>query len=198
MGKKKNQSKTSRIFTTIGDIGSLFVALLYIVYVAALLLLNIGTLWLNYCMLGLTVIYVVFFILKIFLLNEIITRKKSFRIMRFTLRYSKWGMKLINATFVAFSIANIGLSQHSVVSLVGIVIVGFSFMISILWDISWWVISRKLRDLKTEWDQLSLKEKNQKIEFIIGSFVQSIDNVTGLELSQSAGKLIEGVKEKSN
>jgi len=201
MAKKTN--KAVRVFDTIADIGSLMMALLYILYVALLLIFELGTLWLNYAMLGITIAYIVFFLTKIFLLNRILRKKGVIKTTRLALKYSKWGMKVINATFVALSIASTQLSDSSdVISMMGIFLVGFSFLISVLWDIAWHVVQRKVRELKSDWDSLSRAEKNKRIELIIDSFVTSVDHITGVDitksLAQNAGRLADERKEEES
>ena len=198
----RKRNKASEFFTTVSDIGSLFMAAIYFLYVALLLIFKIGTTWLNYTMLFITIIYLLFFILKIALLNRIVKEKRAFRITKITLKYTKWGMKLINALFVAISIANVQVSGSggNVIAFIGILVVGFSFVISILWDTGWWLARRKLYEIRTGWDLLTERQKKSRIELVIGSIIRSLDSVTGLELSQSAeafiNKQIESPKKK--
>jgi hypothetical protein len=186
-------NRAGRIFDTIADICSLFMALLYISYVALLLIFDIGTKWLNYTMLAITVAYIVFFTIKIFTLNRILSNKKINRGTRMALKYSKWSMKLINAVFVILSIATSQYAGNNIIAVVGIFIVGFSFLISILWDIAWFVIRTKLRELKTGWDDLSAKEKNKRIELVINTLVKSIDEFAGLDITKSVAKSAERI-----
>ena len=204
MGKKedraaqkaaKQRTKAEQIFGTITDVAGILMTLFYIFYVTLLLVFNVGTEWLNYSMLGITVAYVLFFIIKLAALNRIFARKKWQRIARLTVKYSKWGMKIINATFVALTIATHGLSDNTVIPMIGIMVVGFTFLISIMWDVVWYIISRRLRDVRSGWDGLSETQKKKRIENLIASFVNSMDNFVGLDItesvSRSAGRIVE-------
>ena len=185
MGFRK-RNKASQFFTTIADIGSLLMAAVYFLYVALLLILDIGKSWLYYAMLVITILYFLFFVLKLALLNRVVKNKRTFRITRLTIKYSKWGMKLINALFVALSLANVTVSGNNAIALIGIFVVVFSFVVSILWDIGVWFTRRKLREIKIGWDSLTERQKKARIELVIGSIIKSLDSVTGLELAQTA------------
>lgn len=178
--------KPARIFDTIADVGSLGMATLYVLYVALLLIFKLGTPWLNYCMLAITFIYIVFFVAKIAALNAILEKNKVQKRARFILRYSKWSMKLINAVFVILSIATTSqFYDADVIMMVGVFLVGFSFLISVMWDTVWFIVRRKLRFYKQGWDGLSTVEKNKRIEQIVGVFIESLDNFAGVKITES-------------
>ena len=58
-----------RIFDTVADVGSIVMASIYFIYVGLLLMFGLGVLWLNYVMLGITLLYLIFFIIKMFTFN---------------------------------------------------------------------------------------------------------------------------------
>ena len=136
--------KPARIFDTMADVGSLFMAIMYTLYVALLLIFELGTRWLNWCMLGITIIYFIFFMIKISALNTILDKKNVARRARFILRYSKWAMKIINAAFVCIAIATTRHGDNNVIMMVGVFVVGFSFLISVLWDVLWFIMRLNL------------------------------------------------------
>jgi len=174
-----------RIFETIADLGSLTMSFFYVIYVTLLLVFHVGPNWLNFSMLGITIAYIVFFLIKIFSLNRILSKTKVKRTFTMSLRYSKWGMRLLNAAFVGFSVAATTISGTHVISLIGIMIVVISFVISVLWDIGWHFVRRKVRELRTGWDNLSQEEKNARVGSVIDNVVKSVDRVTGLDIAAS-------------
>jgi len=184
MGKKK-KFKTGQIFDTLADVGSLFMAILYILYVALLLIFEFGTPWLNYCMLGITFFYIIFFALKMTTLNKIIEMKNVQRKTRFILKYSKWSMKLINAIFITLLIATA--SRHdsgNIFMMIGVFIAIFSFVISIMWDVGWYIARRRMREFRTNWNTLSRQQKNARISTLLEDFLQSLDYLTGADVSE--------------
>ena len=192
--------KPARLFDTMADVGSLFMAVIYTLYVVLLLIFDLGTRWLNWCMLGITFIYVIFFIVKIVALNSILAKKNVQRHAKFFLRYSKWSMKIINATFVCIAIATTR-NESNIIMMVGVFVVGFSFLISVLWDVAWFIISRKLSEIRINWNNLSRKDKNKRIEMIIDTLIQSLDSITGVDITESvaitAGRRIRQDQEDS-
>jgi len=193
------QNRAAKVFDTIADVGSLCMAILYILYVTLLLSFDVGRLWLNYCMLAITLLYIGFFLIKIFSLNQALAQRNVQRTARMTLRYSKWAMKLVNALFVILTIASAHYSADNVIMMIGVFVVVFSFAIAILWEIIWYIVRRKLGELKADWDRLPTKEKNKRIAVIIESFVRSVDNVTGINVAESvpivAGKIVAEKRE---
>jgi len=182
---KIKKIKPARIFDTLADVGSLFMAVVYILYVALLLIFDYGTTWLNWTMLGITIVYILFFVIKLSAINGIFEKRGVQRRAKFIIRYSKWSMKLINAAFVCTAIATTRNSEGNVLMMVGIFIVGFSFLISVLWDVAWFVVRRKMNDLKLNWDNLSQVDKSKRIEMIVDTFIHSLDSITGVDVTQS-------------
>ena len=185
MAAKKTMRSAGRVFDSIADVGSLFMAILYILYVALLLIFHLGTLWLNYFMLAITILYIAFFIVKLVSLNKILEKNNVGRNVRFILKYSKWSMKIVNASFVIIAIATTSSQSNNIIMMLGIFLVGFSFLISVMWDIGWFVARRKLGELKDGWDNLSLEEKHKRIEMFLGSLMKSLDSITGVDVAKS-------------
>jgi hypothetical protein len=103
-------------------------------------------------------------------------------------------MRLINAAFVIISIINMrAIDENNFVALIGMVILGITFVISLLWDLITFFIRRKVKEIKDSWNSLSDEEKKEKIDFIISSFVRSLDSITGLdfEAGMNARKLMD-------
>lgn len=186
--EKKNDgtsAKAARIFDTISDVGSLLMAGFYLIYVFLLLAFDLGRMWLNCVMLGITILYLGFFVAKIISLNKIFEKKRWMRVARFTLRYSKWAMKLINATFVILTILLTSESDGDALMMIGAIIVIFSFMIAVLWDVVRYVLRQKFSEVWVGWDNLTKEEKNQRIEDIVASFVSGLDTITGADIAAS-------------
>jgi signal transduction histidine kinase len=188
--------KAGRVLDTITDVGSLAITVVYFLYVTLLLFFDMGTPWLNYAMLVITILYFAFFITKIFSLNRLFEKKRYIRTARFALKYSKWAMKLINAVFVMLSIATTQSANGGgdVMMMVGVFIVVLSFAISILWDVVFFIFRRKFRVIWQGWESLSRREKNERIETIIGSFVNNFDALAGVNLAES----VRGAHDKHN
>ena len=191
---KKNSA--GRIFDSIADIGSLCMAILYVTYVALLLIFHLGTMWLNYFMLVITIIYISFFITKLISLNKILEKKIVKQNIRYILRYSKWSMKLLNALFVIIAIATTSHQSNNFILVLGVFLVCFSFLISVMWDVCWFIARRKLNELKNGWNNLSREEKNKRIEMFIGSFMRSLDSITGVDIAESVAVTAVGQKQK--
>ena len=185
MGKKRKKLKlkSGRVLDTISDVGGIFMAIIYTLYVSLLLIFNMGTRWLNWVMLVITFLYIAFFITKIVVLNRMLETKVIQKKTKLALKYSKWSMKIINAAFVIAAIATTtGHSDGSVMMMVGVFIVGTTFIISLAWDILWRIVSKKLREFRIGWDNLSQKEKNDRIQSLIESFLSNIDDIAGVDL----------------
>ena len=196
MEPDKKIKKKGRVFDTIADVGSLLLALVYILYVALLLIFDMGQAWLNHCMMGITILYVAFFVAKMMALNRIFACPNTKRVTRLTLKYSKWAMKLINATFVVLSVLTAHSEDNQMIMMVGVFVVLITFTISIIWDIAWFIIRRKFRDMWVGWDKLTREEKNKRIDDMINSFVNNIDALAGVNLAESlSNRRIDNAKE---
>lgn len=177
-----SKQKAFMFFTTVADVGALFVALIYVAYVALLMVVLDKFTWLNWAMLGITVAYIGFFIFKIFYLNK--TMQQTGRIKRtvkLANKYTKLGMRFINATFVILSLIGTQLNDSHTLALVGVLIVGVTFIITILWDIGNFVLRRKLQDFTVAWNELSQEEKSERVELLLSGFIRSINNAAILD-----------------
>jgi len=183
--KLKNKFKTGQVFETIADVGSLLMAFLYIVYVSLLLIFEFGSRWLNIGMLVIAFIYLAFFITKISALNNIIISRGVQRKARMILKYSKWAMKAINATFVILLITT---AHHhdsgNIFMMIGVFIALFSFITSVMWDVCWFIARRKLREFRVGWEQLSREQKNARISTAFEDFLQNLDYLTGADIME--------------
>lgn len=177
-----SKQKAFMLFTTIADVGALFVALIYTAYVVLLMVVLDKFTWLNWAMLGITVAYIAFFIFKIFYLNK--TMQYTGRIKRtvkLANKYTKLGMRIINATFVILSLVETQLNDSHTLALVGVLIVGVTFIVTILWDIANFVLRRKLQEFTVAWNQLSQEEKSERVELLLSGFIRSINNAAILD-----------------
>ena len=170
------------LFTTIADVGALVVALVYISYVGLMVYLNLGTRWLNLAMFGVTVAYIAFFLFKLFYLNKKMTRTgKIKRVVKMANKYTKLGMRLINAAFVILSLISVQFGVNQGVALIGVLIVGVTFVVTVLWDIGNFVLRRKIIDYTVAWNSLSREEKAERIELLMAGFMRSLDNISGID-----------------
>jgi hypothetical protein len=178
--KKTTKQKAFMFFTTVGDIASLFMAVIYIAYVALMLTIDggLGVTWLNWTMFGITVAYIAFFFFKIFYLNRVVSQTGKVRkIVNRANKYTKLGMRLINAAFVITSmIALEQLDESHIVPLIGVFIVGITFVVSILVDIGAWYLRKKIHELTVSWHELSQEEKSERVELFLSGFIRSINN----------------------
>jgi len=182
--KKKEKLKTGQIFETISDVGSVFMAILYILYVAILLIFDFGTRWLNFGMLGITFIYIIFFIIKITTINKMLITKRVQKKTKLIIKYSKWSMKIINATFIIMLIATA--QQHdtgNIFMMIGVFIMVFSFIISVVLDVIMFILRRKIREFRKGWDNLSRKDKNARLSNLLEELLHSLDYLTGADIS---------------
>jgi hypothetical protein len=181
----KKGNKAGKLFDTISDVGSLFMSFLYIMYVTLLLAFDIGTVWLNWAMFVITFLYIAFFITKVVILNKYFEKKNYTRMARFILRYSKLSMRIINAIFVCIAIATTRDTGKNTIMIVGVFLVGFSFLVSVMWDVVMFIFRRRMRDFKEGWDNLSHHDKNKRVEYVLDSLFKGIDNLTGIDLAGS-------------
>lgn len=170
------------LFTTIADVGALVVALVYICFVALMIYLKLGTPWLNQAMFGITVAYIAFFLFKIFYLNKKVTRTGRIkRIVKFANKYTKLGMRMINAAFVILSLISVQFGVNQGVALIGVLIVGVTFVVTVLWDIGNFIMRRKIQEYAYAWNSLSRDEKAERIELVMEGFMRSLDNIAAID-----------------
>jgi len=159
-------------------------ASLYLLYVALLLIFEIGTLWLNIAMLAITVLYIIFLVLKLTTLNRMIEKKGTHRRARKILKYSKWSMKIINAVFVVLLIATTrDHDMNNVFLMIGVLLVLLTFIFSVMWDVLWYIARKRATQLRQGWDNLSREEKNTRISTLLEEFMHSLDYITGADIT---------------
>jgi len=177
-----SKQKAFMFFTTIADVGSLIIALVYISFVGLMVYLRLGTVWLNWAMFGITVAYIGFFIFKIFYLNKKMTRTGRIkRVVKLANKYTKLGMRGINAAFVVLSLLSVQFGVNQGVALIGVLVVAVTFVVTVLWDIGNFVLRRKIQEYTIAWNSLSKEEKAERIELLMAGFIRSLDNVAGIE-----------------
>lgn len=186
IGKKKSQpiskQKAFMFFTTIADVGALFVALIYVSYVGIMMYMRPKAVWLDWVMLSITLLYIIFFVFKILVLNKTMTHVGRIkRIVKFANKYTKLGMRIINAAFVILSLIGSQRNDAHAFALVGVLVVGVTFIVSILWDIGNFVLRRKIQEFTIAWDTLSQEEKSERIELLLTGFIRSINNAAILD-----------------
>jgi len=173
------RKKVKRIFVTVTDLASLVMSVIYVVYVTLMLTLPLGgSTWLNYGMLAVTIIYIIFFIIKIFYLNKLNPSQKIKKATKMTVRYTKYGMRLINAIFVVMSLITIRIGVEHLIPVVGVIIFVMTFVISVIWDVGLFFAKRRIRSMLTEWNSLDNKNKKDKIDFFIRRFLETLDNMS--------------------
>ena len=193
---KTTRLKVKRMFMTVADIGSLFLSLVYIVFVGMMLITRFGNLILNFIMLGITLLYIGFFIFKIAYLNRhfATTSNRIKRRVKISIKYTKLAMRLTNAVFVVISLVNVRVSAGEltgaghVLQIIGIVIVVTSFAIAMLVDVILWYARRKFKELRHSWRDMSEEEKRERLSFVFQTLIKSLDNVTIDDYLVEAGK----------
>jgi len=179
------KQKISRAFATATDIGGIFVSLAYVLYVSMLLFMRIGFAALNYIMLGTSLLYIAFYVFKIFYVNKLnLNRKKLKKTTRFIFRYSRHGIKLIHSLIVILSLVNIradGSENTRLAAIIGFILVVVLLVLSIVWDVVVFFIKRKLKRMMEHWNSLDANARQDKIDYIIGHFIQSLDNMESLD-----------------
>ena len=172
-----SKHKAFMFFTTIADVGALLVSFIYIAYVTIMMYMRGKPIWLDWVMLSITILYVGFFFFKIFYLNK--TMMNTGRIKKIVKRankYTKFGMRIINAVFVVLSLIGSQRSDAHAFALVGVLILGVTFVVSILWDIGNFILRRKVQEFMVAWNQLSQEEKAERVELVVSGFIRSINN----------------------
>jgi len=174
--KNKAKKKFAFVFTTIGDVGGLFVSLIYVAFVAMSIWMEFGNPVINWIMLGITIIYIGFFFFKIFYLNkytEDAGRVK--RIVKISKKYSKLAIRIINATFVTLTLIN-ARGEEDILALIGVMTVAFTFIFTITWDVVNFFVRKKIHDFAESWKQLSHDEKAERIEHLVSNLIKSVNN----------------------
>jgi len=180
MASEELKKKKVVYLATLGDVGVLLMSFLYVSYIAMLLVMNIGVFWLNIAILVLTVIYCSFFIIKIIYLNS--SSERLGKGVKLCFKYSKYVMRLINATIVIVSLVNLHANGGSdIIKIISIIILVVMLAISVAWDISMIFVKRKIKQIRNEWENLPPEEKHNKLEYLLRKVANSIDGTGELE-----------------
>lgn len=177
-----SKQKTFMFFTTVADIGALFIALIYISYVGIMMYMRPTPIWIDWVMLTITILYISFFLFKLFYLNK--TMKNVGRIkkiVKLSNKYTKLGMRTVNAAFVILSLIGAQRSDAHAFALVGVLVLGVTFIITILWDIGNFILRRKIQEFTVAWNELSQEEKQERIELLLSGFIRSINNAAVMD-----------------
>jgi len=150
--KKITRKEALFIITTLADIGSLFMAFFYIVYVALMMILGVGPIWLNSIMIGITVLYCWFVFFKIIYLNRVMQRAgRVKRIVKMSSKYTRFVLRIINAVFVILTLVGTQFWENvdfrHVLAIIGIVVMCISLFLSIVLDIWSFMIRLGLKHL---------------------------------------------------
>jgi len=180
VGEAELKKKKVVVLATLGDVGVLLMSFLYVSYIAMLLIMGMGVFWLNIAILALTVVYVLFFIIKILYLNT--TSERLGKWVRLCFKYSKYVMRLINATIVIVSLVNLHAKDGAdIIKVISIVILVVMLAISVAWDISMIFVRRKIKEVREEWELLPPEDKKNKLEYLVRKVAKSIDGTGELE-----------------
>jgi len=178
--KAKNAKKSvKRMFATIKDAAALVMAIIYIVYVSLMLTFDLGTTWLNFAMLGITVVYIIFFLVKIFYINRVAPGNRLSRKVKRINKYTRYGMRFVNATFVLMAILSTGLvlGANDIIAVAGAIVLVMTFVLALVWDIGVFFIKKKIRDMIAFWNSLEPDKKKDKVDLMIEKLLESLDNV---------------------
>lgn len=192
------KKRVRRTFATVTDLGGIFVSLVYVMYVAMLLFMKIGYPVINYIMIAISVLYIIFYLVKIFYINKINFKvKKLKRTAKFVYKYSKYGVKLIHSLIVILSLINIRANvsdSGKMAAIIGLIVIVVLLVLSIVFDIVVYFVKKKLRILAAQWHNLDAESRKDKIDFLVESLIQSLDNMSALddyvEVGRKAKKLV--------
>ena len=196
----KMQKQWTKLFANAADVAGLLMAFIYIAYVGLLMLFSGVQTWLNYCMLGITAAYFIFLMIKVFFINGRKPKKKLKKFTKFVYRYAKLAMRITNAVLVVLSIVNRYrydlLDTGNMVSMIGVIVLVITLIISVAWDVVKYFLSKRLREIMSEWKALESSQKKEKLDFFIDSIIKTLDNVSGfdyyVEAGVRAGQLVGG------
>jgi hypothetical protein len=183
------KKKAKRIFVTITDMAALVMAVIYITFVCLMTFLDIGPFWLNIGLLVVTVLYVIFFLIKIFYLNKTDVSPRFKRTAKFLKRYTKKIMRLINAVFVILGFVSVNVGMGHLVPMIGLVFFGMTFVVSIMWDVALFFIKRKINAIMADWNAMDSHEKKDKIDYLIEKFLETLD---GLSIAGYEDIIVQG------
>jgi len=174
--KDQTKKKVFFVFTTIGDLGGLLVSLIYVSFVALSMIVGFGEDWLNWVMLSVTILYIGFFLFKIFYLNKHAQNPgRVKRVVKVSKKYFKLVMRIINATFVTLTLISTQQGEENIFAMVGVLVVGLTFIITVFWDICGYFIRRKIHQFAHSWSQLTHEEKAERIEQLVTGLIKSVN-----------------------
>ncbi|MDR3318005.1 MAG: hypothetical protein LBS99_01035 [Clostridiales bacterium] len=166
-----NVEKKISFFTKVSDFFTLVSAGFYIIYIVIMLAGDRGYRLFNLIALCITVPYFLLFLLRAILFRSRESRKRVGKAGKITARvykYAKRTMSLINAGFIILTVANMQAGDSGRTAIVGALFTIFFFILSVVWDISRFLIARKLRAVKK-----SATEKiGQKVSAVKGIFTR--------------------------
>ena len=175
--KAKAKKKVFLVFTTVGDAIGLIVSFIYVSFVVLSMILRFGDNVLNAIMLGITIPYMGFFVIKILFLNKRMQNPgKVKRIVNRTKKYVKLGIRIINAAFVTLTLINAHNGEDNIFAMIGVMVVAFTFIFTVLWDIGSFFVRKKVHDFAESWAQLSHEEKAERIELLMAGLIKSVNN----------------------
>ncbi|MCL2483945.1 MAG: hypothetical protein FWD89_04735 [Firmicutes bacterium] len=176
------KKKAFIIFASIQDVGAMLMSIVYLVYVTLLLVIPIGTMWLNYTILGLSIVYTLFFLVKIFYINRLDNAKIIRLSIKNVYKYVKYFMKFINMTVIIITIVQVQQVENShFVQIAGMIVLVLMFTINLVWDIGVFFLKRKGRRLLAIWKSLTAEEKQQKIDSIVNKALDVADSSSAVE-----------------
>ena len=109
-------------------------------YVVLMMILEVGPLWLNLIMVGITVLYSWFVLFKIIYLNRVVQRAgRVKKIVKLSSKYTKFVLRVINAAFVVLTLVGTQFWEQvnfgHIIAIIGIVVMCISLFISVILDI---------------------------------------------------------------
>lgn len=146
-----NIKKILIIITTLGNIG----------YLTLLLALNVGNEIFNYCILGLTIAYFLFFLCISLTLTS--GKSKLNKTIRKIYSYTKKSIRLVNAIFVIVSLININIGSAHTLTIIGAIFAVITFISSIIIDIIILYIKRKIVKFREQLTTTAVNRKNAVI-----------------------------------
>jgi len=60
--------------------------------------------------------------------------------------------------------------------MIGVMVVAFTFIFTVLWDIGSFFVRKKVHDFAESWAQLSHEEKAERIELLMAGLIKSVNN----------------------
>jgi len=125
--------------------GFLF-AVIYIVFVFILMAIGFSNPILGTILIVITAAYLVFSLVNYFLLK----RRRLKKTIKLTCRYTKYGMRLIHMVFIIAALIANPFGSGQLLAVVGIIILLATLVISLIIDITVFVLKLMFRDVKRE------------------------------------------------